>query len=389
MATQDTRQRVLIIDDTPENIEVLRQLLRGDYVVQAAINGKKGLEIAQALPQPDIILLDIMMPEMDGYEVCRRLKGLPATEHIPVVFITALDQTGHETTGLELGAVDYIRKPFEPLVVKARVHNHLRLKRYEQELEALVQERTAELALTQQVTIEALASLAEYRDSETGGHIKRTQHYMRALATHLGQHGPYRAQLDPQTIELLFRCAPLHDIGKVAVPDSILLKPGKLTAEEFEQMKRHVEYGANALDVAKGQLGSSHFLHLARELILGHHERWDGKGYPNRLAGEDIPLAGRLMALADVYDALICKRVYKDAFSHAEAAQIIIDGRGTQFDPVIVDAFAELAEQFEAIAHTYSAPPPAPLLNVCRALSLSAGRPQRPLAAARSPGCAG
>lgn len=354
MATQDTRQRVLIIDDTPENIEVLRQLLRGDYVVQAAINGKKGLEIAQAQPQPDIILLDIMMPEMNGYEVCRRLKGLPATEHIPVVFITALDQTGHETTGLELGAVDYIRKPFEPLVVKARVHNHLRLKRYEQELEALVQERTAELALTQQVTIEALASLAEYRDSETGGHIKRTQHYMRALATHLGQHGPYRAQLDPQTIELLFRCAPLHDIGKVAVPDSILLKPGKLTAEEFEQMKRHVEYGANALDVAKGQLGSSHFLRLARELILGHHERWDGRGYPNGLAGEDIPLAGRLMALVDVYDALICTRVYKEAFSHAEAAKIIIDERGAQFDPVVVDAFVELTEQFQAIAHTYS-----------------------------------
>ncbi|ENO75396.1 response regulator [Thauera sp. 63] len=354
MATQDTRQRVLIIDDTPENIEVLRQLLRGDYVVQAAINGKKGLDIAQAQPQPDIILLDIMMPEMNGYEVCRRLKGLPATEHIPVVFITALDQTGHETTGLELGAVDYIRKPFEPLVVKARVHNHLRLKRYEQELEALVQERTAELALTQQVTIEALASLAEYRDSETGGHIKRTQHYMRALATHLGQHGPYRVQLDPQTIELLFRCAPLHDIGKVAVPDSILLKPGKLTAEEFEQMKRHVEYGANALDVAKGQLGSSHFLRLARELILGHHERWDGSGYPNGLAGEDIPLAGRLMALVDVYDALICTRVYKEAFSHAEAAKIIIDERGAQFDPVVVDAFVELTEQFQAIAHTYS-----------------------------------
>ena len=354
MATPDTRQRVLIIDDTPENIEILRQLLRADYAVQAAINGAKGLEIARNLPQPDIILLDIMMPGMDGYEVCRRLKSEPATEHIPVVFITALDQTGHETTGLELGAVDYIRKPFEPLVVRARVNNHLRLKRYEQGLEDLAQERTAELALTQQVTIEALASLAEYRDSETGGHIKRTQHYMLALATHLGEHGPYRAQLDPRTVELLFRCAPLHDIGKVAIPDRILLKPGKLTAEEFEHMKRHVEYGANALDVAKGPLGSSHFLRLARELILGHHERWDGRGYPAGLAGEDIPLAGRLMALADVYDALICMRVYKDALTHAEAASLIIAERGAHFDPVIVDAFAELADQFQAIARTYS-----------------------------------
>jgi putative two-component system response regulator len=356
MAMPDTRQRVLIIDDTPENIEVLRQLLRTDYAVQAATSGTKGLEIARSTPQPDIILLDIMMPGVDGYEVCRRLKATPDTEHIPVVFISALDQVGHETTGLELGAVDYIRKPFEPVVVKARVNNHLRLKRYEQELEALVQERTAELALTQEVTIEALASLAEYRDSETGGHIKRTQHYMLALATQLSQHGPYRAQLDPHTIDLLFRCAPLHDIGKVAVPDHILLKPGRLSAEEFEQMKRHVEYGANALDVAKGQQGGSNFLRLARELILGHHERWDGSGYPNGLAGESIPLAGRLMALADVYDALICKRVYKDALSHAEAVQLIIAARGTQFDPVVVDAFAALAGQFQAIARTYSDP---------------------------------
>ena len=357
MTSPDTRQRVLIVDDTPENIEILRQLLRSDYAIQASISGEKGLEIAQRTPQPDIILLDVMMPGMDGYEVCRRLKRNPQTEHIPVVFITALDQTGHETTGLELGAVDYIRKPFEPMVVKARVQNHLQLKRYEQRLEALVEERTAELALTQQITIEALASLAEYRDSETGSHIKRTQHYMLALATHLSQHGPYRDRLDQRTIDLLFRCAPLHDIGKVAVRDSILLKPGKLSADEFEEMKLHVEYGANALDVAKGQHGSSNFLTLARELILGHHERWDGKGYPYHLAAEAIPLAGRLMAVADVYDALISQRVYKPAFSHAEAVDLIRENRGTHFDPAIVDAFIEVADEFQRIAQTYADKP--------------------------------
>jgi putative two-component system response regulator len=357
MTSPDTRQRVLIVDDTPENIEILRQLLRTDYAIQAAINGEKSLEIARRTPQPDIILLDVMMPGMDGYEVCRRLKNDPLTEHIPVVFITALDQTGHETTGLELGAVDYIRKPFEPMVVKARVQNHLQLKRYEQKLEALVEERTAELALTQQITIEALASLAEYRDSETGSHIKRTQHYMLVLATQLSRHAPYRDSLDAKTIDLLFRCAPLHDIGKVAVRDSILLKPGKLSPEEFEEMKLHVEYGANALDVAKGQHGASNFLTLARELILGHHERWDGKGYPYHLAGEAIPLAGRLMAVADVYDALISQRVYKPAFSHAEAVNIIRKDRGTHFDPAIVDAFIEIADEFQHIAQTYADKP--------------------------------
>lgn len=348
------KQSVLVVDDTPENIELLRQLLRADYVVQAAVSGRKGLEIARASPQPDIILLDVMMPEMDGYEVCRRLKHDSATAHIPVVFITALDQTGDEANGLELGAVDYIRKPFEPVVVKARVRNHLALKRYEQGLEALVQERTAELELTQQVTIEALATLAEYRDSETGGHIKRTQRYVRALAEYLSQLDGYRTVLDEESIDLLYRCAPLHDIGKVAVRDVILLKPGALTPAEFEEMKRHVLYGSKALEVAEERLGSSSFLAIARELILSHHERWDGAGYPHGLRGEQIPLPGRLMAVADVYDALISRRVYKPAFSHRRAAEIIRDGRGTHFDPAIVDAFLVLEDEFERIANEFS-----------------------------------
>ncbi|MDO9596425.1 MAG: two-component system response regulator [Azoarcus sp.] len=351
--TEDT-QSILVVDDTPDNIEALRQLLRDEYVVHAAISGEKGLAIALVSPQPDIILLDIMMAGMDGYEVCRRLKSNPATEHIPVVFISALAQTGDEATGLELGAVDYIRKPFEPVVVKARVRNHLALKRYERGLEALVAARTAELVLTQQVTIEALATLAEYRDSETGGHIKRTQSYVRALASHLSAHGPYQHLLDAATVDLLYRCAPLHDIGKVAVRDVVLLKPGKLTPEEFDEMKQHVVYGSKALAVAEGSLGNSSFLAVAREIILGHHEKWDGSGYPYGLKGSEIPFPGRLMAIADVYDALISRRVYKPAFSHGRAMEIIVEGRGAHFDPAIVDAFLCVADEFQRIAHAYA-----------------------------------
>lgn len=354
MTITDDKQSILVVDDTPENIEVLRQLLRDEYVVHAAISGEKGLDIALVLPQPDIILLDIMMAGMDGYEVCRRLKSNPSTAHIPVVFISALAQTGDEAKGLELGAVDYIRKPFEPVVVKARVRNHLALKRYERGLEALVEARTAELVLTQQVTIEALATLAEYRDSETGGHIKRTQSYVRALASHLSAQGPYRHLLDPAAIDLLYRCAPLHDIGKVAVRDVILLKPGRLTAEEFEEMKQHVVYGSKALEVAEGSLGNSSFLAVAREIILGHHEKWDGSGYPHGLSGEAIPFPGRLMAIADVYDALISRRVYKPGFPHSRALEIIVEGRGSHFDPAIVDAFLCVADEFQRIAHAYA-----------------------------------
>ncbi len=350
----EKRQIVLVVDDTPENIEVLRQLLRADYTIHAAISGEKGLEIARKLPQPDIILLDIMMPGIDGYEVCRQLKNDPLTAHIPVVFISALDQVGHETLGLELGAVDYIRKPFEPVLVKARVRNHLVLKRYEQELEALVRARTAELALTQQITIEALANLAEFRDNETGGHIKRTQNYVRALTQHLSTQGPYQHLLDPVSVEMLYRCAPLHDIGKVAIRDMVLLKPGRLTPEEFEEMKQHVIYGAKALEVAEGSQGESVFLQFARQIILGHHERWDGKGYPQGLKGTEIALPGRIMAVVDVYDALISRRVYKPAYSHARATEIIVEGSGSHFDPVVVDAFMALGDEFRTIALTHA-----------------------------------
>lgn len=348
-----TQQRVLVVDDTPENIEVLRQALRDRYAVIAAIKGEKALEIARGSNPPDIILLDIMMPGLDGYEVCRRLKADPATRDIPVIFVTALDQTGDEARGLELGAVDYIRKPFEPILVHARVHNHLELKRHREQLEDLVAERTRELALTQDITVEAMASLAEYRDPDTGGHIKRTQHYVRRLAEQLKDRPAFHDYLSADTIRLLFQSAPLHDIGKVAVPDSILLKPGRLTSEEFEVMKRHVEYGADALSVSKQEPNATAFLQLAREVILGHHEKWDGSGYPKGLRGDAIPIGGRLMAIADVYDALISRRCYKEPFSHEYALKIIREGAGKHFDPQMAEAALEVAEDFRRIAETY------------------------------------
>ncbi len=347
-------QKVLIVDDTPENIQILMQTLRDEYAIIAATNGEKALQLAAKSPQPDIILLDVMMPGIDGYEVCRRLKADPITSGIPVIFVTALSDEQDEARGLELGAVDYIAKPFRPILVKARVDNHLELKRHRDHLEDMVHERTRELALVKEVTVESLANLAETRDPETGGHIKRTQNYVRVLAEHMALYPVYADVLDTETIDLLYLSAALHDIGKVGVPDSILLKPGKLTPEEFEEMKKHTIYGRDALKVAEDKLGGNSFLHYAREIAYGHHEHWDGTGYPLHLSGTDIPLSARLMALADVYDALISRRVYKPPFPHSKSVAIIKEGRGTHFDPDVCDAFMELNEVFRRIALEYA-----------------------------------
>ncbi|MGE4297787.1 MAG: two-component system response regulator [Desulfovibrionaceae bacterium] len=343
--------KILIVDDTAENIHILMEALKTDYAIVAATNGEKALRLALSDPSPDIILLDIMMPGIDGYEVCRRLKQDVRTKHVPVVFITALTDEEDEAKGLALGAVDFITKPFRPSLVKMRVHNHLELKNHRDHLEAMVRERTRELALTQEVTIEAMASLAETRDPETGGHIKRTQNYVRLLAQNLRQLPDYAPLLDSdKTIEMLYLSAPLHDIGKVGVPDAILLKPGKLAADEYEQMKKHTIYGRDAILIAQAKLGDSSFLHHAAEIAYTHHEKWDGTGYPNGLAGDAIPVSGRLMAIADVYDALISKRVYKPPFPHTKAVRIIAEGRGTHFDPAMVDAFLGIEGQFRLVA---------------------------------------
>ena len=356
------RQTILVVDDTPDNIALLSTLLKDRYKVRAANNGERALAIAAGQPRPDLILLDIMMPGMDGYEVCERLKIDPHTADIPVIFLTAKVQVEDEEFGLRLGAVDYITKPISPPIVLARVETHLTLKRARQflqdrnaYLEAEVWRRSREVMAIQEVTIMAMASLAETRDNATGNHIRRTQHYVRALAQHLRHHPRFATALNDETIELLFKSAPLHDIGKVGIPDRILLKPGRLTPDEFEIMKTHAALGRDAIAAAERYLDTpDSFLRFAREIAYSHQEKWDGSGYPEGLWGEQIPLSARLMAVADVYDALISRRIYKPALPHEQAVAMIREGRDQHFDPDIVDAFLECAEQFRTIAARFA-----------------------------------
>jgi putative two-component system response regulator len=353
---------ILIVDDTPENLSVLGELLQPSYRVRAANSGKRALQIARSIPAPDLILLDVMMPEMDGYDVLAELRADPATRHIPVVFVTAMDGTDDEERGLDRGAVDYITKPLRPAIVLARVRTHLELKQardflkdQNSFLEAEVNRRMGENQLIQEVSIHALARLAETRDPETGNHLLRTQEYVNALANALKHHPRFSHFLDERTINALAKSAPLHDIGKVGIPDHILLKPGKLTAEEFEIMKTHAKLGSDAIEHAERDSAKTvEFLDIAKEIAHYHHEKWNGLGYPEGLSGNAIPISARLMALADVFDALICKRVYKIAFTYDEAYEIIVRDSGTHFDPDIVTAFVEHFEIFKKIAEAYA-----------------------------------
>lgn len=350
-------QRILIVDDAPENIDLLIDVL-SDYRKNVATNGERALQIANSDHRPDLILLDIVMPDIDGYEVCRRLKSSEKTKKIPVIFLTAMTAEENETKGLELGAVDYISKPICPTIVRERVKTHLTLmlarnflEHQNSILEEKVKERTKELVATQDVTIFSMAVLAEFRDPETGGHIQRTQGYVQALANRLKTNKKFAGVFSDETIELLYKSAPLHDIGKVGVPDNILMKPGKLTSEEFEEMKKHTIYGRNAITAAEKMLGGeSTFLRIARDIAGSHQEKWDGSGYPDRLKGDDIPVPARLMAIADVYDALISKRVYKPAFSHGKAVEMIAEGKGKHFDPDMIEAFMDITDEFRNIA---------------------------------------
>jgi len=344
---------VLVVDDAETNIDILMETLGDDYDVSVAMDGESALE-SVASDRPDLILLDIIMPGMDGYEVCKRLKDDETTRNIPVIFLTAMTEVQDEAKGLALGAVHYVTKPFSPELVKSRVHNQLELKRHRDHLEELVKERTREVELTREVTIESMATLAEYRDPETGGHIRRTKNYVRLLAEHLKGHPKFKDFMDDETIELLYKSAPLHDIGKVGVKDSILLKPGKLTDEEFEEMKMHTTFGRDAISAATNKLGSNSFLRYAEEIAYTHQEKWDGSGYPQGLKNDNIPISGRLMAVADVYDALISRRVYKAPFTHSKAVEIIREGKGKHFDPDMADAFLEIHEKFRKIAIEYA-----------------------------------
>ena len=353
---------ILVVDDTPDNLVLMSELLKDSYRVKVAIEGERALRIAASDDPPDLILLDIMMPGIDGYEVCRRLKADERTRDITVIFLTAKVSVEDEGHGLAVGAVDYITKPISPPIVLARVKAQLALKAsadflrdQNTFLENEVLRRTREVSAIQDVAIQAMAALAETRDNETGNHIRRTQNYVRALSEQLRTHPRFSAFLTPGNIATLYKSAPLHDIGKVGIPDRILLKPGPLTPQEFEIMKTHTTLGRDAIIHAEHSLGIEvDFLTFAKEIAYSHQEKWNGSGYPQGLAGDAIPVSARLMALADVYDALISRRVYKDAMPHDKAVAIIQQGKGSHFDPDMVDAFMVIADDFKAIAQRFS-----------------------------------
>lgn len=355
---------VLIVDDTPENLVVLSELLQPLYTVRAATSGERALRVARSTPRPDIVLLDVMMPNMDGYQVFDQLRADASTRDIPVIFVTAMDSVDAEMRGLEAGAVDYITKPIIPSIVLARVHTQLELKQARDWLrdknaflEIEVSRRMAENELIQEVGIRALAHLAETRDPETGNHILRTQAYVQEIANGLLQAGISTGIVDERYVRLLARSAPLHDIGKVGIPDAILQKSGPLTDAEWSVMKTHAKLGSDAIELAeRDAVQPVEFLTLAKEIAHWHHERWDGAGYPDGLAGASIPLSARVMALADVFDALISPRVYKKPITQEAARDIIAAGRGAHFDPDIVDIFLARFETIQQIARRYREP---------------------------------
>jgi putative two-component system response regulator len=338
---------VLVIDDVPDNLLVVSELLReAGYQVRAANSGALGLRYVQRSP-PDLILLDISMPGMDGFEVLRHLRNDERTAEIPVLFLSARSDDADIEHGLAVGAADYLSKPVRPLLVLARVRTQLEAARMRQQMRQHNHQLLAECSASQTAALLArkagmcaLAHLAELRDPETGNHILRTQAYVRELALQLRQHPLHGPLLDERRIELLTDSAPLHDIGKVGIPDHILLKPGPLTPDEWVVMRTHTTHGARAIALAERDVdGAVDYFTVAREIALSHHERWDGGGYPQGLAGAAIPLSARIMAVADVFDALICARVYKRAMPPEQARRIILDDAGSHFDPEVVQAF--------------------------------------------------
>lgn len=356
-----TKSTILIVDDDPIVLASISKVLAPVYQVRVANSGARALLVAQSEPVPDLILLDVMMPEMDGYVVLSSLMNNPETNNITVIFVTGMESEDDEAKGLALGAVDYITKPIRPEILLARVKTHLSLKLasdFLQDkniyLEAEVTRRTAENQAIQNASIHALAHLAETRDSETGHHLRRTQSYVKVLARQLQSHPRFSATMTDSYIELVTRSAPLHDIGKVGIPDKVLLKQDSLDEYEWGIMKTHAELGARAIERAERDVDAPiAFLRLAKEIAHWHHEHWDGSGYPDGLVGDDIPVSARLMAIADVFDALISERVYKVAMTDDKAREIILSGRGSQFDPDICDAFLLIFDEFVQISQQY------------------------------------
>lgn len=373
MMMLEERPAILVVDDTSDLLPPLGEMLDSAYDLTFA-TGKSMLEQAGG-PPPSLILLNLNMTEADGFTVSRKMKELAGWRDVPVLVLIDRDDPGMAERAFEAGAADYITKPIGTVTVRSRVHTHMSLRRSEEQLEkqaryleAEAAKRTREISRIQEIAIMSMAALAEMRDTETGNHIRRTKLYVGELARQLSRTDKYADVLTPEAIKLIVSSSPLHDIGKIGIPDHILLKPGPLTREEYEIMKTHTALGHDAILRAEEQLdGSESFLGYAKHIIYSHHEKWDGSGYPEGLSGERIPLAARLMAVADVYDALTSKRVYKDALSHESAAAIIIGDAGRHFDPDIVAVFVKCQHRLADIAHKYrmSEPEPLALLALC------------------------
>jgi putative two-component system response regulator len=350
------RGLVFVVDDGAINRELLTIMLTtSGFEVRPIETGEEAIGLARQQP-PDVVLLDINMPDVDGYETCERLKMLPGMHNVPIIFISALSEPMDKVKAFSAGGVDYVTKPFQMQEVMARVEAHLTIHRLQVELEShnerlqdLVREQVREIADSHMATIFAMSKLAESRDDDTGKHLERVQQYCRLLAEELSRRGPYVEQVRQGFIEDIQHASPLHDIGKVAIPDSILCKPGPLTDEEFAFMQTHTLRGWETLQSVAERYPSNAFLTMGIEIARSHHERWNGAGYPDKLAGEAIPLAARIMSVADVYDALTSERCYKKAMPHEQSCDIILKGRGTQFDPEIVDAFDRIKDSFAQI----------------------------------------
>jgi putative two-component system response regulator len=353
---------VLMVDDNPSNLQVLQSILEGQGCrLLTARNGASAMSVA-ATEKPDLILLDIMMPEMDGFGICRNLKADPTTFEIPVIFLAAPERTEDKVRGLEMGAVDYITKPFQPEEVITRVNTHLtlrylqrqltiahaELKELSENMDKKVEERSQQLLRSRDSIIFAMAKMTEARDDDTGKHLDRICRYVEILAMELAKTD---ASISDSWIRTVVKTAALHDIGKVGIPDGILLKKGQLTAEERKIMETHPAIGGDTLLELREEMGGGGpFLSRAIEITLGHHEKWDGSGYPFGIKGEAIALSARLVAVADVYDALVSHRIYKPGMSHEEAGRLIQEGAGTYFDPRVVNAFQARQDDFRRIA---------------------------------------
>jgi len=348
----EIKQTVMVVDDVDTNVMILEEILKDDYNIISGNDGDDALDkLKTAATLPKIILLDLNMPRMNGRELFEILRMDAAYKRIPVIFITVENESESEL--LEAGAVDFINKPFQPEIVKLRVRNQIELKNYSDNLEQMVAEKAAEATKTLENALQGLANVIEHRDLESGEHVKRTQLFVKALVDHLIKtNSIYAEELIELKPDIIMKSMALHDVGKIAIPDKILLKPGKLDPDEYEIMKTHTTRGMEIIHEL-GDVNSSLYLKHCEDICYGHHERWDGRGYPQQLKGDNIPLAARLASLADVYDALVCARVYKSAMPYEEALKIIADGRGTQFDPVIADAVVEIDETFREISRKY------------------------------------